>query len=390
MPLVVLVVLGAIAVAPISAYSARAQLRQQAFAGAAQIRKCIPDTLGSEYVRKHQIFAFDEGRITQPHNRGLCLTATSSYTVQNPPGPVLHGRGWGIDMQPCSDAQTANQTWSLNGHGQIFNPALSMCIDMAGYGTAPGAPAQMWPCTAPDTNSCPPTHACPATNCTCVANQQFRWEPNGNVINLLSRLCFDCGSTGGAPKPCELPSLQNTTLCDTSLAPAVRAAALVAEANLTEQVANLGVSTVGFPRLHIPAPKFGEALHGVCSNCGMTSPNSTVHSTGCATSFPHALSLAATFNRSLWTMVGEVIGLEGRALQNQHAKVGVAYFAPNLNLYRSVLHPPDSSVYLIGALTHCMITTRVCDCSTETPDGAGGWRCQVKIPSSLGITARTL
>ena len=40
-------------------------------------------------------------------------------------------------------------------------------------------------------------------------------------------------------------------------------------------------------------------------------------STGCATSFPHALSLAATFNASLWTAVGDAIGREARSLYNQ-------------------------------------------------------------------------
>jgi hypothetical protein len=38
------------------------------------------------------------------------------------------------------------------------------------------------------------------------------------------------------------------------------------------------------------------------------------------------LALGATFNRSLWSMVGAVIGLEGRALQNENAGGGVAYF----------------------------------------------------------------
>ena len=59
------------------------------------------------------------------------------------------------------------------------------------------------------------------------------------------------------------------------------------------------------------------------TGCG--TPSGT-NSTGCATSFPHALALGATFNRSLWSMVGAVIGLEGRALQNENAGGGVAYF----------------------------------------------------------------
>lgn len=68
------------------------------------------------------------------------------------------------------------------------------------------------------------------------------------------------------------------------------------------------------------------------TSCGKAG---SADSTGCATSFPHATALAATFNRSLWSMVGEVIGIEGRALHNQEGGGGgIAYFAPNVNLYR--------------------------------------------------------
>lgn len=43
-------------------------------------------------------------------------------------------------------------------------------------------------------------------------------------------------------------------------------------------------------------------------------------STGCPTSFPHALLMSASFNRSLWTAVGTAISTEDRALHNQQVR----------------------------------------------------------------------
>ena len=58
-------------------------------------------------------------------------------------------------------------------------------------------------------------------------------------------------------------------------------------------------------------------------------------STGQATSFPHALALGATFNRTMWGMVGEVVGIESRALRNMNGQdCRGAFFTPNVNLYR--------------------------------------------------------
>jgi beta-glucosidase-like glycosyl hydrolase len=148
----------------------------------------------------------------------------------------------------------------------------------------------------------------------------------------MSGLCLDGGETGPPAKICDRAPANYSRFCDKRLSPAARAAALVAGANLTEQVANLVVGMPGFPRLGVGPPDFGEALHGVCKSC--VAPPAGSNSTGCATSFPHALALAATFNSSRWAMVGDVIGLEGRALQTEGKGGGIAYFAPNVNLYR--------------------------------------------------------
>ena len=76
-------------------------------------------------------------------------------------------------------------------------------------------------------------------------------------------------------------------------------------------------------------------MHGIVANCGATAKNQQdgSNSTGCATSFPHALLLGSSFNRTLWSKVGETISTEGRALNNQGV-AGLAFWAPDINLFR--------------------------------------------------------
>jgi beta-glucosidase-like glycosyl hydrolase len=56
--------------------------------------------------------------------------------------------------------------------------------------------------------------------------------------------------------------------------------------------------------------------------------------TGCATSFPAGIGLGATFNRTLWSAIGQAIGTEGRAYHNKKVGAGIIYWAPDVNLVR--------------------------------------------------------
>lgn len=233
-------------------------------------------------------------------------------------------------MLPCATTtanpiMAANQTWTLSPHGQIQQSGL--CIDVAGYATAPDSPLHLWKCTPTD-----PAPAPPGTD----KNQLWEWSSDGSVHSLMSNLCLSASAHLHSMKTCENRPWNASKFCNKSLAPAARAQILVSETNLTEQIENLAVGMPGYPRLGIQAPTFGEALHGVCTKCQQPYTNKTTGytSTGCATSFPHALSMASTFNRSLWTAVGDVIGREGRAMHNENHAVAVAFFAPNINLYR--------------------------------------------------------
>ena len=62
---------------------------------------------------------------------------------------------------------------------------------------------------------------------------------------------------------------------------------------------------------------------------------------GCATSFPQAIGLAASFDKDLMKQVGEVIAEEGRAKYNGYSKKGdrdiykgLTFWSPNVNIFR--------------------------------------------------------
>lgn len=75
----------------------------------------------------------------------------------------------------------------------------------------------------------------------------------------------------------------------------------------------LSNENAGVPRLGVPKLSYGEALHGYVHGC---ISNPAPGTTGCPTSFPHALLMGGAFNRSLWRAVAGIISTEGRAVFN--------------------------------------------------------------------------
>ena len=104
---------------------------------------------------------------------------------------------------------------------------------------------------------------------------------------------------------------------------------LVSRMTISEKVNNLENTNGGVPRLGVPPNQFSEALHGVLVGCGAQTGNNT----GCPTSFPHALLMSASFNRTLWQTVGKIISTEARGLHNQGI-AGLYFWAPDINLFR--------------------------------------------------------
>ena len=166
--------------------------------------------------------------------------------------------------------------------------------------------------------------------CHASSLQQWVYNSTSGQFSLLAypTLCLDAGSTAN----CAMSPFSGYKYCNSSLPVQERVGDLLPRLSVAEKAQFLvaaGHSNGGVPRLGVPPFLYGECLHGMRSNCGAAAPGST----GCPTSFPHALGLGATFNRTLWTLVGETVSTEGRALFNQ-GLIGLAMWAPDINLFR--------------------------------------------------------
>jgi xylan 1,4-beta-xylosidase len=174
---------------------------------------------------------------------------------------------------------------------------------------------------------------------SCEKATGWTYDENVGTLSIKGRdgttdLCLDAG-TDVSYLNCQQPPLNKHPYCDPNLGAEERAKDLISRMALVEKVLNLNNHNPGSKRLGLPNFQYSEALHGVMAPCGATAQNQPdgSNSTGCATSFPHALLLGSSFNRSLWSRVGEAISTEGRSLNNQ-GNAGLAFWAPDINLFR--------------------------------------------------------
>eukprot|EP01084_Bolivina_argentea_P283731 486022_1 len=129
--------------------------------------------------------------------------------------------------------------------------------------------------------------------------------------------------------PCNSTNVSSLPFCDTSLSFQERAHDLVYTQERKQSNYLLiyqGLTSNGahpVPALNIPKYNWwNEALHGLARG-----------SKGHVTQFPQVITTGATFNESLFFMIGDAISTEGRALHNQH-KDGLTFWAPNINIFR--------------------------------------------------------
>ncbi|EEY54398.1 beta-D-xylosidase, putative [Phytophthora infestans T30-4] len=103
------------------------------------------------------------------------------------------------------------------------------------------------------------------------------------------------------------------------------------------------------PSVNIPSYEWwNEALHGVALSPGVTFKGSIT----AATSFPQVLSTAASFNRSLFYQIADVISTEARAFHNAK-DAGLTFWTPNVNIFRDPRwgrgqETPGEDPYLTG------------------------------------------
>lgn len=147
---------------------------------------------------------------------------------------------------------------------------------------------------------------------------------------LLAFLLVPCTSQQYACDK-KVVDVKKFSFCDKSLSHSARAKDLVSRLSLSEKVQQLVNSARGIPRLGVPAYEWwSEALHGVSNTGPGVHFNETVPG---ATSFPAVLLSAASFNASLWYMMGQVVSTEARAMYNV-GLAGLTYWSPNVNVYR--------------------------------------------------------
>ncbi|KAK4165921.1 glycoside hydrolase superfamily [Cladorrhinum sp. PSN259] len=127
--------------------------------------------------------------------------------------------------------------------------------------------------------------------------------------------------------------LASNQVCNATLSPSERAAALVAALTPEEKLHNIISKSKGAPRLGLPAYNWwSEALHGVAYAPGtqFRKGSGTFNS---STSFPMPVLMAAAFDDDLIEKIGNAIGIEGRAFGNEGFS-GLDYWTPNVNPFK--------------------------------------------------------
>ena len=170
-------------------------------------------------------------------------------------------------------------------------------------------------------------------------NQQFMFNKDSIIAAYNTSFCMSVGYYN-----CTIAPFNTYPYCNQQLPVDQRVDDLISRMTLSEKTANLKSSNPGVPRLGVPPNHYGEALHGVLGGCSTTLYN---NNTGCPTSFPHALLMSATFNRSLWKHVGRAISTEVRAFDNlKEGSVALFRWTPDINLFRD---PRRGSNFIKGS-----------------------------------------
>ena len=137
----------------------------------------------------------------------------------------------------------------------------------------------------------------------------------------------------GAPAPAAWQCKKDVlpTFCDHTKPIDDRVAELVGKMTDQEKIDQVGSNGVpSIDRLGINGYQWwGEAQHGVCQSPSVSfRPPTPV-----GTSFPEPGLTGATFDKELFSIVGDVIGHEGRAMANA-GNAGLTFWAPNINIVR--------------------------------------------------------
>jgi beta-glucosidase-like glycosyl hydrolase len=134
---------------------------------------------------------------------------------------------------------------------------------------------------------------------------------------------------------CTQPESQPLPFCDTTLNLTMRVEDYQQRIPVEAQIQMMGNKAAGYDPLSIPPYQWwSEGLHGSMEPC--VSSNGTC---ACPTSFPCPSALGTALNTTLYRLVGQAIGRQGRAvsnLRNHDMDIGdgLTYWSPNINMQR--------------------------------------------------------
>lgn len=246
----------------------------------------------------------------------LCVTAVNASIARG---------GLQLAMAPCaSGALPPAQGFSLSAGG-----ALQSALAGGLVGAPAAAPAGPWWLGQP-------VFLAPAG----TAASSWSVTASGRLMHGASGLCLDAGPLPSA-HGCLDPSVRALPFCDAAQPVAARVADLLSRLTLQEKIGLTGsgpysdtcdLTDGGVPRLDVPPMMWlVETNSMIASQC---------YGATCATAFPSALNLAASFNRSVWAAKGAVMGTEMRALNNlgwhradtqSGTHIGLNGFGPDIN-----------------------------------------------------------
>lgn len=140
---------------------------------------------------------------------------------------------------------------------------------------------------------------------------------------------------------CTEQDTRDLPFCDLNLPRKARVADYVQRVDL-ESKARMMINQAGsFDPLHIPAYQWwSEGLHGPLQPCVCLPVPNSDDICKCPTSFPCPSSLGASFNNTLYNLIGSAIGREGRAINNLRVRTsnpvgdGIDYWSPTINMQR--------------------------------------------------------
>ena len=152
----------------------------------------------------------------------------------------------------------------------------------------------------------------------------------------LAIVLLSCATREGSAEPlwsdvCTQDETKNLPFCDTKLGLDKRVMDYVKRIPTKTQIAMMGHNASGYEDLKIPPYMWwSEGLHGPLEPCVRYKDQCA-----CPTNFPSPSAMGGAFNRTLYSLVGRAIGIEGRAISNlrdhdQQIGDGLTYWSVSL------------------------------------------------------------